>query len=363
MRAVTRFLHEYMRPDPARVRRVEVTYARGQELLPASIYVPAGKREPLPAFVVLHGLTCTAREHPGLIRFTRAMAAGGNLVMIPEIPEWRDLRVAPAITIPTIRAAVHALAERADVAPGGVGILGFSFGATQALVAAAGDELVGQVRGIAAWGGYRDVRRLFRFGITGEHEWEGVTERMDPDPYGCWIMVGNYLTGIPGYGDAHATAAAIHSLAVEAGRTGTPSWEPTLDPMKARLRADLPAAERPLFDFVAPPVGAAMDRAEGARMAELLATAALAADPLLDPGPHLPELRTPTLLAHGRDDRLIPYTEMLRLERDVPAAANRGGTVTGLFAHSGGTRRLGLVGMAVEAVRFVRLLGRILERL
>jgi pimeloyl-ACP methyl ester carboxylesterase len=249
------------------------------------------------------------------------------------------------------------------VSPGGVGVLGFSFGATQALVAAAGDTLAGEVRGIAAWGGYRDVRRLFRFGITGEHDWQGVRERMEPDPYGRWIMVGNYLTGIPGHGDATATAAAVHTLALEAGSAGIPSGAPVMDAAKRRLRATLPAAERPLFDLIAPPTGTAVDLAEGARMADLLASAALAADPLLDPGAHLSRLATPTLLAHGRDDRLIPYTEMLRLQRDVPPAARRGSTLTALFAHSGGTRHeLGPAGVATEAVRFVALLRRILER-
>ena len=364
MLAVLRFLREYTRSRPSRVVRSEVHYARGPDRLPASIYAPAAARRPLPAFVVLHGLTCTGREHASLTRFVRAMAASGAVVMIPEIPEWRELRVAPAVTIPTIRAAVHALAHRGDVAPGGVGILGFSFGATQALVAAAGGELMGEVRGIAAWGGYRDVHRLFRFGVTGEHEWAGTRLRLEPDPYGRWIMVGNYLTGVPGYEDAGATARASHALALEAGRTGVAAWDPELDDLKRRLRLELPTAERALFDIVAPPARASAPPAEAAALAAGLADAALTADPLLDPGPALGELATPTLLAHGRDDRLIPYTEMLRLAADLPENVRRGATVTALFAHSGGARPgLGPLGLATEAVRFVDLLRHILERL
>ena len=42
----------------------------------------------------------------------------------------------------------------------------------------------------------------------------------------------------------------------------------------------------------------------------------------------------PTQLIHGRGDRLIPFTEGMRLMEGLPAAAKRKLTVTGLFSHS-----------------------------
>lgn len=357
------FLRRYLRPRSEAVEEIEIPYRRGEETLPATLYRPAGRRGPLPAWVVLHGLTYRGRHHPSLERFARAVAASGALVFVPEIPEWRRLRVAPALTAATIRSAILALNRRADAAEGRTGLLGFSFGATQGLIAAADPALKDQVQGLAAWGGYCDLFNLFRFGIAGEFELDGVTQRCEPDPYGRWIMGANYLTRVPGHSGYTALASALEQLAHDAGRRGTAAWDPVYDPLKARLRADLPPAQRELFDVFAPPAGQQVPGLERAReFAHELAAAALKADPLLDPGPFLPAVPLRTLLAHGKDDRLVPYTETMRLARAIPAERRVACTVTALFSHSGGSQAgLGPVARAREAARFVGLLRDILR--
>ena len=72
--------------------------------------------------------------------------------MVPDIPEWRDLRVEPAVTHETIRTAVRELHDRDDTDPDRIGLFGFSFGATQALIAAA--DL------------YRHIQHAGQFGIS-----------------------------------------------------------------------------------------------------------------------------------------------------------------------------------------------------
>ncbi|HEX6558787.1 MAG TPA: hypothetical protein VF021_04975, partial [Longimicrobiales bacterium] len=75
-------------------------------------------------------------------------------------------------------------------------------------------------------------------------------------------------------------------------------------------------------------------------------------------------VRVPVVLAHGRDDRLVPYTETLRARRRLPADILERCTITSLFAHSGGTEPgLGPIGMTREAVRFIRVLHQILTTL
>ncbi|MFO7261375.1 MAG: hypothetical protein DIU52_009470 [bacterium] len=357
------FLLQYLRPRPGAVEEAEVPYRRDGETLPATLYRPAGRRGPHPAWVVLHGLTYRGRYHPSLERLARALAASGALVFVPEIPEWRRLRVAPALTTATIRSAIVALNERADVAEGRIGVLGFSFGATQGLIAASDPELDGKVQGLAAWGGYCDLFNLFRFGIAGEYELDGVSRHSEPDPYGRWIMGANYVTRMPGHAGYTQLAAALEQLAREAGRRGVSAWDPVYDPLKARLRAGLPPAQRELFDIFAPPAGRPVPTLDRAReLARELAAAALEADPLLDPAPFLPRVPLRTLLAHGRDDRLVPYTETLRLARAIPAQRRVGCTVTALFAHSGGAEAaLGHLGRAREAARFLGLLRDILR--
>ena len=106
------------------------------------------------------------------------------------------------------RAVVAAVEGGPEVRPGGVGTVGFSFGATQALMAMADPAVQRDVRAVVGFGGYCDLRRMLRSLFTGEHEWSGEQYRLDPDPYGRWMIVGNYLTLIPGYEGMGAVAAS-----------------------------------------------------------------------------------------------------------------------------------------------------------
>jgi acetyl esterase/lipase len=361
MPSLPRFLRAWSRGDPS-IGRLETTYDRHGVSLPATVWGPQ-RTGRLPGWVLLHGLTFTGREHPSLERFARALAASGARVLVPDIPEWRALHVAPAITHETIRAAVQTLHERPDIDPQRIGLIGFSFGATQALIAAADPAVSASLRGIAAWGGYSDVRRLFVFGITGEYDLDGVSYGVCPDPYGAWVMAGNYLTKIPGHEHESDIATAVHELAREAGRRRIYADDPVYDPMKAELRAALPSDRWPVFDLIAAPAGKPPDDVDAARSVALqLADAALKTDPLLDPGPFLKQPGPRVLLAHGRDDRLVPWTESMRLARALAPGRLTSTTITGLFQHSGGTnRRLGPAGLMVESTRFLRVLRRILR--
>ena len=358
-----RYLREYLKPGSYDIGTIETSYHRGDEVIGASLYVPPKAKKMPPGWIVLPGLTVPGRHHPSLVRFAKALAATGAEVMVPDIPEWRDLKVATAVTIPTIRCALREFAERPDVDHERVAMIGFSFGATQGLVAAADPALVSTVRGIAAWGGYRDLHRLFQFGITGEHELDGVQYQLEPDPYGRWLMGSNYLTGIPGYEEHTDVAAALRELALEAGRRRIYAWDPVYDAEKVRLRPSVKPEHRTVFDLFAPMAGKPPhDLAWAHEMARGLADSALRAEPLLDPGPALPGLAIPTIIAHGRDDRLVPFTEATRLARELPARALKGRTITSLFAHSGGTQHdLGVFGLPREAVRFIRMLDSIIR--
>jgi len=364
MPSLPRYLLEYVRSNAIDLVVEDTTYVRSTEALPATVLRPHGDRR-LPGWVVLHGLTATGRFHPALVRFVRAVAAAGNVVMVPEIPEWRDLHVAPAVTRETIRSAVRELHDRPDLDADRIGLFAFSFGATQAVIAAADPSVQSLVSGIAAWGGYADVHRLFVFGMCGEHELDGTTWRIRHDPYGAWVMAGNYLTAIPGHEGDRAVASALHELALEAGRVRAYAWLPVYDPFKLELRKRLTPAQRDLFDLIAP----LSDRppADTARLhaiAHQLADAVIRVDPLIDPAPFLDAVAIPIVFAHGRDDRLVPFSETLRLARSIPPEYRVDCTITGLFDHSGRPNPdLGPTGKLRESLRFLRLLRRILHLL
>jgi acetyl esterase/lipase len=364
MLATARFTREFLRPREPAVVAEEIHYDREGESFPATLYRPRRVDAPLPGWITLHGLTYHGRDHSSLKRLARALAAAGSVVMVPDIPEWRALRVAPDTAVRTIRAAVLRLDTMGVTEPGRIGVMGFSFGATQALIAATDPDLEGHLAGVVAWGGYAEMGRVSRFMFLGQHELDGQTHELEPDPYGRWVLFGNYASLLEESADGEDAGAVFLTLAREAGRQGLMSWDPALDPVKARLRAGLPPERRELFDLLAPPATAPVDPSILDRRRELvdrLLPVVLRREPLLDPSPFLGRVPVPVFLAHGRHDRLIPWTEMVRLQRALPPGIVATSAVTGLFAHSRGERRYLTPGVALEGVRFLALMRRMLR--
>jgi pimeloyl-ACP methyl ester carboxylesterase len=355
-----RFLHSYLRGGRGAFREEETTLTIAGEVREATLYLP-DRPARAPGWVVLHGLTVPGRRHLAMTRFVRSLAASGAVVLVPDVPSWRELRLDIEAARETLVSGALHLSEHPRVQAGGVGAIGFSFGATQALIAAADPRLHAALKAVVGFGGYANVERMIRAIFTGEHEWEGVEYRSDPDPYGRWVLAGNYLTLVPGHEHMHAVQDAALALAVEAGRRGAFAWEAEYDALKAEIRARLAPDEQPVWDLLAPPAGQPLHDLDGARrLAAAFAEGAIRRDPRVDPRPYFPALHGRVTLSHGRADRLIPFTESLRLAASLPPHLDASCTITGLFAHSAGASGLHPIARAKETLTFVRLLNRAL---
>jgi pimeloyl-ACP methyl ester carboxylesterase len=340
----------------------ELEIDRGDRVVPATLLLPS--RLPgrsLPAWIMLHGVTVPGREHAQLVRFARSVAHTGAAVLIPEVPEWKALRPAPSLTVPTVRAAVPALHRIPEVDERRLGLIGFSFGSPHAVAATADPQLARVLHSVVGFGGYCDLRRTLRFQFLGEHEWRGERYRAEPDPYGRWIVGGNYLPHVPGYEDAGDVARALLALAADAGVRGLPSADPAYDPLKRELAARLAPARRALFELFAPPAGREPQANAVDALLEVMVPAILRVDPQMDPAVQLAQVRLPVRLVHGHGDVLIPFTETLRMAQALEGATDVRVTVTRILGH---TRQDPLpVGlrMVVERVRFVSAIGRVLR--
>jgi pimeloyl-ACP methyl ester carboxylesterase len=282
-------------------------------------------------------------------------------VLVPQVPEWVDLKLEPELTLPTVRAALDGLRSLPDTSDGPYGLIGFSFGAPQAVIAAAHQDVSEQLAGVVGFGGYCDVASMVRFQMTGRFEWGGATHRLRPDPYGRWIMGGNHLTSIPDYQDAQDVADALGHLAIEAGERRILASDPSYDTLKEQLKEQVSPDRREIFDLFAPPSDREPAETEAERITPLLTRAAMKRSPLLDPLPFLSRIDTPVQLIHGRNDRLIPYTETLRLEAAFPEEKRVDTTITALMEHSEQGGRLASMGKEIsEGVKLLRTLGRLL---
>ena len=313
----------------------EVAIDRSGVEMAATLLRPPRCVGPLPGWIALGGVSRMGRHHPQLMRFARALASSGAAVLVPEVPEWRSLKMVPRVVTPTIRGCIGLLRSRADVAKDKLGLIGFSFGAPQVAIAAAQDDLAEHVAGIVLFGGYCSLERTMTCQLTGDHEWQGTAYNLRPDPFGGWVVASNHLTDVPGCEDAHDVAEALHALAYAASDQRIAAWEPHHDPMIEQLRAALPSKKRELFDlFAMPSTRVHPEPQEGRAMALKLAEACRRMEPLLDPADQLAQVELPTQLIHGRGDRLIPFTEGFRLLEGLPERARRSLTVTGLFNHT-----------------------------
>ncbi len=331
----------------------DVTIGGPAEAIHAHRYRPtASRRRPLPGWVVLHGATRPGADHPAIVRLAASLASAGGDVLVPDVPAWRALDLDPAPAQRALHVAAEYMCGDPRVRPGGVVLMGLSFGCTQALAAAAELAAEGLARGVFGYGGYHSLHDTVRFALTGQFEWRRRTEYLRPDPYGRWVIAANYLHRIPGYEGAQDVSRALRRLAAAAGDHGFMSWEPSSDPYKDDVIASVSAPNRALFRVFAPNAAQDPDPGRAEELAPLLVEAARATHPELElsralDGRSLPPIR----LLHGREDHLIPFTETLALERYLRKRADVEATVTGLFAHSKGAGRG--VARIREAARFL----------
>jgi pimeloyl-ACP methyl ester carboxylesterase len=337
------------------LREEETEIERGDRVVPATLLRPDPLPSPLPAWIVLHGITRPGRRHPTLLRFVRALASSGAVVLVPEIPEWRALLMAPEKALDTLRGSILSLVGREESAPGRIGAMGFSFGVSAVLAAASNPSLAKHLGGVAGFGGHCDLERTLRFLFLGEHEWKGRTYLGDPDPYGRWVVGGNYLDKIPGFGEATDVAEALLELAREAGDLQVGAWQDHLDASKERLRRGVHSSRSDLFRALAPPAGERTPRELAEILAPALALTARETSPLFEPARFLDQVTVPVRLIHGKADRLIPFSESLRLRDAFPPEADVRVYLTALFAHSQRHRGNGSAEVG-EQIRFLRVM-------
>ncbi|MEJ2539514.1 MAG: hypothetical protein P8188_06025 [Gemmatimonadota bacterium] len=291
-----------------------------------------------PAWILLHGITRPGRRHRSLMRLAQALAGSGATVVIPEIPEWVALQLAPRRARDATLAALAGLETdpRVTAPPG---LMGFSFGAPQALRLASDPVVGSRIACATGFGGYANLERALRFLWSGRHEWEGRSYRTRPDPYGRWVVGANFLTRIPGLSAAGDVAETLRRLARIAGDRRVPSWDPSLEPLKDALAREVAPEHRALFRSFVPPLESEPPAPEGdpEDWGGRLAVAAEAAEPLLSLPPVV-EARVPVFLLHGRHDHLIPFTETLWMESRIRSPETTV-SVTGLFGHSAGDPR------------------------
>lgn len=300
------------RPVEAAWLLFELVAGRVPRILPASLIWRADgisyagdlygePNESEAALLLVPGAAATGKDDPRLIRFARGLADHGFLVLVPDLPGPKALRVGSEDVTGIVQSAVHLATLQHGRGP--LGIAAISYAVGPAVLATLDPALRGKVNFLVGIGGYYDATDIITFFTTGYWR-EGPNQpwqKGQPNAYGKWVFV-------------LANAPRLDDFA-DRERLGTIA--------RAKLR-NLDADIRPLETALGPEgraVMALLDNRDPARVPDLIATLPprvqneIAALDLA--GKDLSSLGAEAILIHGRDDRIIPYTESVALARAI----------------------------------------------
>jgi pimeloyl-ACP methyl ester carboxylesterase len=291
----------------------EVSLATTAGAVRSRLYVPRGVAHP-GGMLLVHGIHHLGIDEPRLMNFARAAASSGFAVLTPEISALADYHVDGA-SIGTIGESAGWLEQRLSTGP--VTIVGVSFAGGLSLLAARDPRYAPHIRALVLMGAYDSLARVCRFLATSEAELpDGRLEPYAAHDYGAAVFVYSNLDQFFPGDDLPVAHDALRDWL----------WERPAD-AQALLPQLSPAARETIQILMARQI----DRLR----AKLLATVQSEEPQLaaISPEGNLAGLRTPVFLLHGATDDIIPSTEALWLEKEIPREAQRAALITPAFSH------------------------------
>jgi len=305
--------------------------------VPACLYLPLGVNHP-PGIVITPGIHHLGITDPRFVNLSQAVAASGFAVLAPVLSALADYHV-DSSSIATIGESANWLEQR--LGRGSVTVIALSFSGGLALLAAQDPQFAPHIRALVVFGGYDDLARVSRFLATNEAELpDGRLIPMKAHDYGSAVYVYAHLPQFFVPADRRAAHEALRYWLWEQPEDARP-WVTQLSP-EGRGTMDALMARR--IDLLRPQLLNAI-RADAQELAAI------------SPQGKLAHLRVPVYIVHGAADSVIPYTESLWLEREVPKKMLRGFLITPAFGHvdprgaSGWYEKLRLIHFLAEVLR------------
>jgi dienelactone hydrolase len=281
-------------------------------LVRARLYIPQGVAH-APGIVVVHGVHHLGIDEPRLVAFARSLSASGLRVLTPELAALADYRVESgtiAIIGDSARDLSTSLGEK-------VGVLGISFGGGLSLLAAADPQFAPYIRYVVSIGAHDDLERVLQFFITNQiARPDGATEHMQAHEYGPLIVIYSHVEDFFPPADVNTAREALKLLL----------WEKVDESRKVAEQLS-PASQQKMqllynhhIDALASKISASI----ASHQSEISA---------VSPHGHLQSLHVPVLLLHGAEDNVIPPTELLWLEKDIPAGDLKAALISPALSH------------------------------
>lgn len=281
--------------------RTLISYTVGTQTYQGDLYTPDGGAKA--GLVLVPGATTAGKDDTRLVAFANTLARSKFAVLVPDLPEVRQLRVRPE-DAKFIADAAQYMSTRPELAPGGrLGIAGVSYALGPGILAACDPSVRDKIRFVMGIGGYYDLEKVVTFFLTGWfQDPAGAWRQMTPSAYGKWAFI---RSNAQRFGNA-SDAAVLEELADR--RYNDPAAG--IDDLTARLQT--PEAKA----FVG-----LITNTDPTKVPTLLATMPAAVRADLD-GLNLAKrdlsgFKARLILVHGYDDNLVPYSQSVELARAI----------------------------------------------
>lgn len=281
-------------PEAERIGFPLVTAAR---TFAADLYLP-GERSRA-TVLLIPGAAEEGKDDPRLVAFATTLARARFIVLVPDFPSLRDLRVNSG-NIGEVSDVFSWLVARRALAPRRrAGIIAFSYAVGPVVLAAMHPSIRDRVRFILAVGGYYNLPQVLTFFTTGYFQKDGRWRHRTPNAYGKWVFVRGNV-----------------------GRLSDPRDRKILRAMADRKIRDLAAPLKDLAEKLGPEgrrVYAFIANTDRKRASTLMAALP---EPILRQiealnlaNKNLHELHARMILVHGIDDDIIPSPQSIALAK------------------------------------------------
>lgn len=279
-------------PAPSRVSLPYRESARGDQ---ADLWLPAGAsiERRVGAMLLIFGVNNLGRRHPAVERVADGLARTGVAVLVPDSATLLEGRLEVSEIDGVVR-AFQLLADRPEVDPARVGIVGFSVGGSLSLIAAADPRIAHRVRWINAFGAYADADTYLASMAAHAYELDGEEVAWLPSPLAREVFAGFALEQVTDDDDRRRLADAYQEP-MRSGERPRPN---------ADLAEQLGPDARHIYDLLT-----AESLTAARRAIERLPAATRRFMDGISPLSHLNGLRATVYLMHERDDHHVPFVE------------------------------------------------------
>lgn len=279
----------------------------------ARLYIPQGIAN-APAMVIVHGVHHLGIEEPRLVALARAISACGVRVLTPELADLADYRI-ESNSIDLIGFSARHLSASVGQK---VGVLGVSFGGGLSLMAAARPQYAPYISFVVSVGAHDDLERVSQFLITNTTTRpDGSTLAMQAHEYGPLVLIYSHLEDFFPPADLMTAHEALRLLL----------WENVDESKKAAALLSPPSRQKmdSLYNHDADALAAEMKQSVARHRAEMVPAS---------PHGQLALLHVPVMLLHGSADNVIPPSELLWLQQDVPPPYLRAALLSPAISHA-----------------------------